>query len=361
VATINVHLAADGSKTFRARVRVKGHPTATKTFRTKTAAKNWAARLEQELRDGGSTATVEAQKRTLADAIDRYRRDGRVEALKESSRPDYRRHLAWWREQYGGYILAALTPAVISEAKAYLAARPKQRGEGVLAPASVAKALRVLSTVLDAAHREWHWIAANPASSVKPPKVRNARTRFLDDAELQRLLETVTPVAQGGPCESPDLRLAVLMALTTGARKSELFALTRQDLNLGRGTVTFRETKNGTSRTTALVPEVVEAINARPARLDTTLLFPSPTDPSRAVDLRSAWETALRRAGIEDFRWHDLRHSAASYLAMSGASLAEIAAVLGHKTLAMVARYSHLSEEATATASRKIAGRVFGR
>jgi integrase len=66
------------------------------------------------------------------------------------------------------------------------------------------------------------------------------------------------------------------------------------------------------------------------------------------MDLRQPWETALKRAGIEDFRWHDLRHSSASYLAMSGASLAEIAEVLGHKTLQMVKRYAHLSEAHTA-------------
>ena len=60
---------------------------------------------------------------------------------------------------------------------------------------------------------------------------------------------------------------------------------------------------------------------------------------------RKAWENALRAAQIEDFRWHDLRHSAASYLAMSGATLAEIAAVLGHKGLEMVGRYAHLSDE----------------
>jgi site-specific recombinase XerD len=83
------------------------------------------------------------------------------------------------------------------------------------------------------------------------------------------------------------------------------------------------------------------------------LLFPG-VRISAPVDLRTPWETALKRAGIEDFRWHDLRHSTASYLAMNGASLAEIAEVLGHKTLAMVKRYAHLSEAHTASVVEKM-------
>ena len=77
-------------------------------------------------------------------------------------------------------------------------------------------------------------------------------------------------------------------------------------------------------------------------------MFPGRRDPSKPVDLRAPFALALKRAEITDFRWHDLRHTAASYLAMNGASPAEIAEVLGHKTLAMVKRYSHLSEAHTA-------------
>ena len=96
-------------------------------------------------------------------------------------------------------------------------------------------------------------------------------------------------------------------------------------------------------------------------RIDTELVFPGRIDPSKPVDLRSPFETALKRAGIEDFRWHDLRHSAASYLAMNGASLAEIAEVLGHKTLAMVKRYTHLSEAHTAGVVERMNARIFAK
>jgi integrase len=75
------------------------------------------------------------------------------------------------------------------------------------------------------------------------------------------------------------------------------------------------------------------------------------------MDIRYAWEQARTRAGLEDFRFHDLRHSTASYLAMSGASLVEIAEVLGHKTLQMVRRYAHLSEAHTAGVVERMVGR----
>ena len=84
-----------------------------------------------------------------------------------------------------------------------------------------------------------------------------------------------------------------------------------------------------------------------------------PPQPPIPLDLTAPWRTALKRAEITDFRWHDLRHSAASYLAMNGASLAEIAEVLGHKTLAMVKRYAHLSEAHTAAVVERMNAAIF--
>jgi len=78
------------------------------------------------------------------------------------------------------------------------------------------------------------------------------------------------------------------------------------------------------------------------------------------MDLRTPWENALKAAEITDFRWHDLRHSFASELAMSGATLAEIAEAMGHKTLAMVKRYSHLTEGHISKVVERMTTKVFG-
>jgi integrase len=99
--------------------------------------------------------------------------------------------------------------------------------------------------------------------------------------------------------------------------------------------------------------------HAKVRLLDTTLVFPDATG-KRALGIREAFEGAVERAGIADFRFHDLRHTAASYLAMSGANLAEIAEVLGHKPLAMVKRYAHLSEAHTRGVVERMNRAVFG-
>jgi integrase len=144
-------------------------------------------------------------------------------------------------------------------------------------------------------------------------------------------------------------------------RQGEIMGLTREDVDLHQGRATLHETKNGERRVVPLTGKVLELLkeNAKVRRLDTNLLFPG-KNPQKPVDLRAPWEAALKKVGIEDFRFHDLRHSAASYLAMNGASLAEIAEVLGHKTLQMVKRYSHLSEAHTAGVVARMNERIFG-
>jgi integrase len=82
--------------------------------------------------------------------------------------------------------------------------------------------------------------------------------------------------------------------------------------------------------------------------------------PGEPVNIENHWQKALKTAGIENFRFHDLRHSAASYLAMNGATLPEIAGVLGHKSLQMVGRYAHLSEAHTANVVERMNAKIFG-
>lgn len=138
-------------------------------------------------------------------------------------------------------------------------------------------------------------------------------------------------------------------------------SLTWEDVDLHQGRATLHETKNGERRVVPLSGKALELLkaHAKVRRLNTSLLFPG-KNPQKPMDLRTPWESALKKAGIEDFRFHDLRHSAASYLAMNGASLAEIAEVLGHKTLQMVKRYAHLSEAHSAGVMERMNARIFG-
>ena len=133
------------------------------------------------------------------------------------------------------------------------------------------------------------------------------------------------------------------------------------DVDLKRGALTFHETKNGERRTVPLIGQALTLMqqHTKVRRIDTELVFPDATG-KRPVGIREAFEDAVKRAGIADFRFHDLRHSFASYLAMNGATLAEIAEVLGHKTLAMVKRYAYLSEAHTRGVVERMNRAVFG-
>jgi integrase len=129
----------------------------------------------------------------------------------------------------------------------------------------------------------------------------------------------------------------------------ELLSLRWRDVDVQRQVITLHQTKNGERRVLPLTGHAWDLLqyHVLHRRTDTDLLFPRLRELHKPMCIREAWESTVKRAGIADFRFHDLRHSYASYLAMHGASLAEIAEVLGHKTLQMTKRYTHLSEAHT--------------
>lgn len=153
----------------------------------------------------------------------------------------------------------------------------------------------------------------------------------------------------------------VVLALSTGMRSGEMLSLRWSQVDLVNGQVRLHDTKNGSSRSVPLAGLAMDlmAAHAKVRRIGSDLVFPG-ADPKNQVDLKKPWTTAVRKAGLVDFRFHDLRHSAASYLAMNGASTIEIAAVLGHKTLAMVKRYSHLANSHTSKVVSSMNEKIFG-
>ena len=345
MATFETRTNKDGKTTgYRVKVRLKGHPVQSATFARKTDARRWAQDTESAIREGRHFKTTEAKRRTLAELVDRYTRDvlpGKKDGKHQAAQ------LAWWKSEIGALALADCTPARIAEARDKLAA---DRG-----PATVVRYLAVLSHAFTLAVKEWGWIEFNPLQRVSKPKEPRGRVRFLADDERARLLEACKHSS------SADLYPAVVLALSTGARKAEIMGLAWKRIDLARGVAILEDTKNGERRALPLAGLALSLLTdrAKVRRIDTDLLFPG-RNPARPVELRKPWMAALAAAGIEDFRWHDLRHSAASYLAMNGASLAEIAEVLGHKTLQMVKRYAHLSESHTAGVVARMNARIFG-
>jgi len=179
---------------------------------------------------------------------------------------------------------------------------------------------------------EWGKAAENPVKKVKLFRDNNQRVRFLTKDEIQTLLDNC----------SPKLRAIVEVALNTGMRKGEIQRLRWDDVDYLNEVITLNETKNGEKRYIPLNPNVRRAFNAIPRHPKSSLIFCNKR--GQRFNFRKAFSTALINSKIVDFRFHDLRHTFASHLAMSGVDLNTIRELLGHKTLDMTLRYSHLSQ-----------------
>jgi integrase len=367
MASIRKRINKDGTASYRVDIRLKGHPAERATFKRLTDAKAWIQNTESAIREGRYFKARESQKHTVSDMLDRYQREVvplTVKSAKEQTL--LAGYFEFFNDEIGAYTLADTTPAMISQCRDKLLTEKSPRTKQPLAPATVLRYMSGLSRVFTTAINDWGWLDDTPMRKVKKPALPRGRVRFLSedttapdgnkiDGERTRLLQA---------CEESSnayLYPVVVLALSTGMRQGEIMGLTWDDVDLHQGRATLHETKNGERRVVPLTGKPLELLkaHAKVRRLDTALLFPG-KNPQKPVDLRAPWEAALKKAGIEDFRFHDLRHSAASYLAMNGASLAEIAEVLGHKTLQMVKRYSHLSEAHTAGVVARMNARIFG-
>lgn len=325
--------------TYRVRVRVKGHPLTSATFPTLAEARRWATMVEADLRDRNHFGDHSGDRKTLTDALDRY-----VPTLSPKRLKATRAQVRYWRDLFGSKFLSEISPGMIAEARDAL----RKSGR---APATVVRYLATLAHLLSVALREWQWIDRNPAQMVKRPKEPRGRVRYLTADELRRLLAATSTDAV--------LHLAVMLSLTTGARQGEIMGLTWARVDLVRGLALVEDTKNGQRRTLVVTGPALALLRAHPRAPGSDLVFPSERVPGKVLDLRKRWTAAMAAAGITDFRWHDLRHTAASYFAMNGATMGEIGEILGHKSAAMTKRYAHLSPEHLVGVSARMTGKVF--
>jgi len=232
--------------------------------------------------------------------------------------------------------------------------KPILREFGQRKPATVNRQRSVVSALLTYAQKKRMapkgWV--NPCREIAAERLNNARTRFLTADERDRLLK----VARASTW--PKLYLLILIAITTGARRGELLGLRYADLDLVAGTAHLRHTKNGSERVLPLTAEVVAEIKRHGKAAPETLLFASTRRPGKPMAISKAFAEALREAAIENFHFHDLRHTCASYLAQNGATLLELADVLGHRGMDMVRRYAHLTTHHKAALVHRVLGGI---
>jgi integrase len=329
---------------YRVQVRLQGHYRSA-TFPTRTQARRWATQTEHALYEQVHFPVTEASRHTLRELLARYEQE-----VLPRKRPGTQTHqaqqLAWWTQQLGHLRLDQLTPARLTACRERLA-------EG-RTPATVNRYLAALSHAVNVAAVEWGWLEASPLRRVGRLREPRGRVRWLSEDERQRL------VAACAASHNRVLLPVVVLALSTGARKQELVGLTWRDVDLRRERILLHHTKTGEARSVPLTGRALADLQAlaKVRRIDSALVFPR-RDGRAPIDLRYAWQQALQQADIPDFRFHDLRHCCASYLAMNGASLVEIAEVLGHKTLSMVKRYAHLAESHTAGVVARMTAAIF--
>jgi len=191
----------------------------------------------------------------------------------------------------------------------------------------------------------------HPCKAIERKPENNEVVRFLNDEERVALL---TASKQS---KWPKLYLLILIGITTGARKGEINKLRWADIDLERGLAYAGITKNGDRKTLPLTPMVIQELKKYVGHPN-QLVFASRIRPDIAYNHEPAWKMALSRAKIKNFRFHDLRHTCASFLAQNNATLLEIADVLGHRNMAMTKRYSHLATNHKSALINRILGGI---
>jgi integrase len=339
-----------GRISYRVQARTVGRPSQSATFRDRAQAKQWAQYAEARIRRERYAALT-----PFVQVVERYRKEV-LPDFDEPARRSREMHLAWWARRFGDLGFAAITQVEIAKARDALALErpvsgnigPRRRerksypSRHTRSPATVNRYLSSLSHLFTVAMHEWNLVDRHPVREVTRQTEPLGRSRFLTDHERRRLFY------QCRRSGWPQLYFLVLLAITTGARRSELINLRWSDVSLSaqKPAIHVRESKNGDARFLPLIGRslaVVQALQRRRHPLEDDYLFPAPNGrkgPYRAFDKH--WHQALDAAGIDNFRFHDLRHTCASYLAGDGATLLEIADVLGHRSLRVTLRYVHL-------------------
>lgn len=187
---------------------------------------------------------------------------------------------------------------------------------------------------------DWGYLRENPAKGIKMYKEPPGRLRYLSKYEISKLLsncdERIYPV--------------VLCALHTGMRYSEIINLKWENIDLLNRCIIIENTKNNERRIIPLTETLYNVLFDLPKISEYVFTYKG----KRVRDIRKGFKKTLEKAGIKDFKFHDLRHTFASYLVMSGVDLRTVAQLLGHKTIKMTMRYSHLSPDFLKTSVRKL-------
>ncbi len=330
---------------YLARARVYGRSPVSRTFDTRAEAKEWAREQEAAMRRQKERKAPDGAKLTIGRLIGNpadqdpcgYLQEPNVKAKRSLAEKE--RLLAWWINKHGDKLVRECGATFWRECRKELDTEivgvGKRRGT---------RDKQTVNRYLSEMRAAWNWgrsVELVRIDHLWPPKILHkepkGRRRYLSIEEARRLLDAAKP--------DPLMQAAILTSVSTGMRQSEMLRLEWRDINLDTGNVIILESKTDEPRANKLLDIAVDALK---------LLRKQPVTSTRWLFLNShgkhmsrscfdkRWRKALRASKLEDFRWHDLRHSAASFRAQAGASLPQIGGMLGHMTPQTTQRYAHL-------------------
>jgi integrase len=262
-------------------------------------------------------ATTPTKFKQFADEYKQY-----ASANYRSVRP-FLSHLKRLTAAFGHKYLDSITPQDIEK---YKLERAKDRSTS-----TVNRDLTYLKRLFNLAIK-WGKATKNPVREVKFFKEPSERLRYLSEKEYKTLLIYL----------DNDIKPIVQTAFYTGMRLGEILNLKWVDIDFNSNIILVKQTKTGSIRDIPINSHLKSILQSIPRHIETPYVFCKP-DGTRRTSLRKAFSSALRRAGITDIRFQDLRHTFASRLVMSGADLKTVQELMGHKSIKMTLGYSHLS------------------
>ena len=311
------------SGSWQALVKKKGFGQIGRTFDTKAEAEAWAKIVEAEMVRGVFFSRKEAESTTLSEALDRYERE--ISSIKKGYLQEKKRIRSWKTHPLAKRFLATIQGKDIA---AWRDARIKSGSSAN----TVRLDLAVISHLFEIARKEWGMEGLhNPVKAIRMPSPPAGRDRRLGPGELEQLLES----------SSDEINQVIRFALETAMRRGELAGMTWEMVDLKKRTVTLPETKNGQKR---IVPLSSVAAAILKERLSTRRLDGKVWDIGPDT-ISQDFARACQKAGISGLHFHDLRHEATSRLFEKGFDTMEVRTITGHKTLQMLARYTHLRAE----------------
>jgi integrase len=288
-------------------------------------AKRIFDKVKGEIAEGKWFERLPGEERIVDEMMEKYMQEYSI-PKKASSKRD-QTSLLHLKPFFGKFLLSEVTPNLLNEYKVM------RRLEGAT-PATINREMALMKHAFSLAVREWEWTRDNPVKKISMEKENNKRDRWLTDEEEKRLLQEA----------SEWLREIVAFGLNTGMRLGEILSLTWKAVDLDRKTAIIFRSKNGERRTIPLNKRAWEVLKGRAkvkSRKTDIVFYNENHAEYDYSNLEKAFRSALAKAKIQDFRFHDLRHCFATKLVQRGVDLYKVQLLLGHKTPLMTQRYAH--------------------